>query len=81
MSHKKILERLLKEPSEMRIWDIIHLLEHYGFHLARVKGSHYIIESAFKTFVLPVHNNMVTKHYLKHIKLFLTAHGKKETQN
>lgn len=79
MSYKKLLERLLKEPSEMRILDIITLLGHYGFYLARVRGSHYIIESKAKTFVLPVHNNKVTKHYLKHIKLFLTANGKKET--
>ena len=79
MGVKKNITKLLRNPTEMRISEIVNLLAHYGFHLARIKGSHYIIESQLKTFIIPVHNGKVTKPYLKKIKFSIETYGKKET--
>lgn len=78
MGSKKNLKKLMSDPQEMRIDEIINLLGYYGFHLARVRGSHYIITSKDKKFTLPVHNKKVKKPYLRDIKLYLVDYAQKK---
>lgn len=79
MGSKKSFQKLMNDPPDMRIGEIISLLGHYGFRLARVRGSHYIITSKEKNFTLPVHKRKVRKPYLRDIKLFLSQYAQKKT--
>jgi predicted RNA binding protein YcfA (HicA-like mRNA interferase family) len=42
MKPRKILEKALATPNNVRFSDMCKLVEAFGFHLSRVKGSHHI---------------------------------------
>ncbi len=41
MSIKKNLRRLMSEPTDMRIDEIINIFAYYGFKLIKIQGSHH----------------------------------------
>ena len=42
MNKRKLLTRVANNPRAARFGDVVILLEAFGFHLSRVKGSHHI---------------------------------------
>ena len=42
MNKRKLLSRVANNPKSARFRDVVILLEAFGFHLSRVKGSHHI---------------------------------------
>jgi hypothetical protein len=42
MKKYKLLEKALTSPRNIRFNDMVSLVEAFGFHLSRVKGSHHI---------------------------------------
>ncbi len=42
MKKRKLLERALANPKDVRFNEMVALVEAFGFHLSRVKGSHHI---------------------------------------
>jgi len=42
MKKSKLLEKALANPRNMRFKEMVTLIEAFGFHLSRVKGSHHI---------------------------------------
>lgn len=68
MGYKKILEKLLRIPPEMRIEEINTLLNHLGYNLDRIQGSHFIFTKAERRdIIVPAHNKKVHWIYLKKI--------------
>lgn len=69
MTSRKSIKKFMAEPAEMRIYEFVRVMEYFGFRHARTKGSHYIFDNSKNAIiVIPVHNNKVTKHYLKYAK-------------
>ena len=42
MNKRKLLQKALASPANMRFDEMVGLVEAFGFHLSRVKGSHHI---------------------------------------
>ena len=42
MNKRKLLQKVLNNPRNVRFNELITLVEAFGFRLARVKGSHHI---------------------------------------
>jgi predicted RNA binding protein YcfA (HicA-like mRNA interferase family) len=42
MKQRKLLQKALSSPRNMRFKEMVALVEAFGFRLARVKGSHHI---------------------------------------
>lgn len=42
MNKRKLLQKILKGSRNVRFGDFVVLVEAFGFHLDRVKGSHHI---------------------------------------
>lgn len=43
MSRKsKLLQKVLNSPRNIQFNEMVRLIESFGFHLARIKGSHHI---------------------------------------
>jgi hypothetical protein len=42
MDKRKILQKVLNSPNNIRFHDLVALVESFGFHLSRVSGSHHI---------------------------------------
>lgn len=52
MNKRKLLQKILKGSRNVRFDDLVILVEAFGFHLDRVKGSHHIfIHSELKELV------------------------------
>ena len=69
MGIEKSIKKLLSEPTEMRISEIINIMAFAGFKLIRIRGSHYQFKKDNKLLVtIPVHNSKIQKYYLKVIK-------------
>lgn len=52
MNKRKLLQKILKGSRNVRFDDLVILVEAFGFHLGRVKGSHHIfIHSELKELV------------------------------
>ena len=69
MGIKKIIKKLLKEPPEMRLEEVIIMLSFLGYKLDRINGSHYIFtKPETKAIIVPSHHNKVHKIYLKKLK-------------
>lgn len=69
MGYKKILEKLFRKPTAMRIHEIITLLSHLNYSLDRIRGSHFIFTKPGKSdIVIPSHQNKVKRVYLKELK-------------
>jgi len=74
MGVKKSIKKLLRSPSEMRIEEIINILNFLGYKLDRIKGSHYIFaKKEMDDIIIPSHNKKVTKIYLKEIRKILIS--------
>ena len=43
MNKRKLLSRVANNPKSARFRDVVILVEAFGFHLSRVKGSHHIL--------------------------------------
>lgn len=53
----------------MKIREIQNILEHFGYRLARISGSHHIFtKESCDTITVPAHHQKVKKHYLTDIK-------------
>ncbi|MCB9434601.1 MAG: type II toxin-antitoxin system HicA family toxin [Ardenticatenaceae bacterium] len=44
MNRRKLLQRILSGSKNVRFGDFVNLVEGFGFHLPRVRGSHHIFE-------------------------------------
>ena len=42
MNLRKLLHHILSNPTNVRFDEMVHLVEAFGFHLTRVKGSHHV---------------------------------------
>lgn len=42
MNTRRLLEKALNSPRNLRFGELIRLVEAFGFHLSRVSGSHHI---------------------------------------
>jgi len=42
MKKRKLLQRILSNPQNVVFSEMVTLVEAFGFHLSRVKGSHHI---------------------------------------
>jgi len=42
MKRRKLLQKALVSPQNVRFSEMVTLVEAFGFHLSRVKGSHHI---------------------------------------
>ena len=72
MGFKKNFKKLMKEPLEMRLGEIMNILLHFGYEIDRIHGSHYIfVKPHCDTITLPVHKGKITKVYLKVVKELL----------
>lgn len=73
MGIKKIVKKLMSQPTEMRIDEVTILLDFLNYKLDRIHGSHYIFtKPGTKAIILPVHNNKIRKKiYLKKLRELL----------
>ena len=44
MNKRKLLKKLLAGSKNIRFGDLVALVEAFGFHLERVRGSHHVFE-------------------------------------
>lgn len=44
MSPRKLLQRILRKPANIRFEDFVRLVRAFGFRLVRVNGSHHIFQ-------------------------------------
>ncbi len=61
---------MLARPKEIAYKDVKKVLEHEGWILDRVKGSHHIYvkkDGTLYPLVLPVHGKMLKAHYIREI--------------
>jgi predicted RNA binding protein YcfA (HicA-like mRNA interferase family) len=42
MKHRKLLKKILFSSKNVKFTDFVHLVEAFGFHLSRIKGSHHM---------------------------------------
>ena len=42
MKPRKLLQKILSGSRNIKFTDFIHLVEAFGFHLSRIKGSHHM---------------------------------------
>jgi predicted RNA binding protein YcfA (HicA-like mRNA interferase family) len=42
MKPRKLLQKILSGARNIKFTDFIHLVEAFGFHLSRIKGSHHM---------------------------------------
>lgn len=69
MGVKKNIEKLMKEPTEMRLDEIIGIMIYLGYTINRIHGSHYqFIKPNERLVTIPSHKSKVAKHYLKLVK-------------
>jgi len=64
---EKLIKKLLSKPtpSEMDYEDVKKILEHEGWKLDRIKGSHFIFTNNGGTITLPLHRGVIKKEYLR----------------
>jgi predicted RNA binding protein YcfA (HicA-like mRNA interferase family) len=46
MSARDLLDKALSSPQNLRFREMVALVEAFGFHLARINGSHHIFSHA-----------------------------------
>lgn len=60
--------KLLENPKEATLSEIVIVLRDFGYELERIKGSHFIFKGVKgDIIILPAHNNKVKKYYIKTI--------------
>lgn len=66
---KKILERMLRLPPEMRFAEVVSVLESFGWASERpTKGSHFVYEKAgLPSITIPKKHKRVKRFYLKRV--------------
>jgi predicted RNA binding protein YcfA (HicA-like mRNA interferase family) len=56
-------------PSDVRLAEVLRLVERHGWRLVRVRGSHHVFRLPDgRIFVVPVHRNKVKYAYVREIK-------------
>jgi len=74
MGVRKNIEKLLENPVDMRIEEVINVMYHLGYEILNIRGSHYrFTHPKLSTMIIPVHNGKVKKWYLKDIKSILES--------
>ncbi len=73
----KLLERLRRNPNNVRFGQIRTLLEEECFTLKRVTGSHHVFEKDEIIFVVPVHQNRVKSVYVKRLIEIIDEYGER----
>lgn len=69
---EKLFLKLFRSPQETSLRDIEKVLNCFGYEKARIRGSHHIFRKGnHATIVLPVHNNMIKKTYIKKVTKIL----------
>lgn len=72
---QKRIEKIINNPGNVTISELIVILEYYGCKLIRIRGSHFIFQdSKGERYPVPVHNNKVKPYYIKYI--LKNIHGK-----
>jgi len=56
LKSKKLLEKVLKNPYEVRISEMSKLLEAFGFVLKRIEGSHHIYKHSNVPYLINIQN-------------------------
>ena len=74
---EKLLERLRRNPNNVRFDQIRKLLEEESFGLQRVTGSHHVFKKDNVIFVVPVHQNRVKSVYVKRLIDIIDEYGKR----
>lgn len=75
MGIDKSIKKLLAEPTEMRIGEVINIMAYFGYTLARIRGSHFqFTKPNTESMTIPVHAMKVKKYYLKKIKKIIISH-------
>ncbi len=65
-SIEKLREKLAHAKGDISLKDVERLLNHCGFYLARIVGSHFHFEKAdTPAFIFPVHNGKVKCWYVR----------------
>jgi predicted RNA binding protein YcfA (HicA-like mRNA interferase family) len=77
VTREKLLDRIRRNPNDVRFGDILKLLEDESFALRRVKGSHHISQKDDIIFVVPVHQNRVKSVYVKRLIEIMDEYGKR----
>jgi len=68
MGIKQNLKKLLRNPSSMRIEEIVNIMRFLGYTLDRIKGSHYIFVKPYQQVkIIPTKQGKVKQCYLKTI--------------
>jgi predicted RNA binding protein YcfA (HicA-like mRNA interferase family) len=52
----KIIAKMKNQPNGIRFDELRKVLEHNGYTLVRVKGSHHAFQNGSYTYVVPKHN-------------------------
>ena len=69
MGIKKNIQKLLSDPKDMRLEQVINIMRHFGYGLDRRKGSHYTFSRKDgKSMTFPSHNKKVKSYYLRQLK-------------
>ena len=63
----KIIERMLRLPPEMRFEDAVKVLEHFGWTLKKIRGSHFGYSRRGYHITVVKHKNKIKKIYIKKI--------------
>ena len=56
MKNQKLLEKIVRNPNDVRFNEIISLLEAFGFKLKRIKGSHHIFKHPDIPYLINIQN-------------------------
>jgi predicted RNA binding protein YcfA (HicA-like mRNA interferase family) len=73
---EKLLEAIKQSPNNVTFAKIRKLLEHDGFILERITGSHHVFRKEAAIFVVPVHKNKVKAVYVKRVVEIIEEYGK-----
>lgn len=71
----KLLDSIKRKPHNVTFAELRKLLEHEGFQLERVGGSHHVFRRGSIIFVVPVHNNKVKSVYVKRAIEIIEGYG------
>jgi predicted RNA binding protein YcfA (HicA-like mRNA interferase family) len=71
---EKLISKLLNAKTDQSFQDVKKFLQHFGYSVKRIKGSHHIFDSKHGGPIsIPVHNSTVKRIYIKkilyHLKL------------
>lgn len=63
----RIVEKMLRIPSEMRFDEVVRVLEYLGWEHKRTKGSHFAYYKEGRCIIVVKHKNRIKRAYIKRI--------------